>query len=56
VGMLLVIVHHRACTFFQTSIEFRPILQRRHDYAAGKNQTLQHQFNQLLATIDRDAS
>lgn len=40
------------CTFFQTSIEFRPTLQAQHDDAAAKGQ--QHRadlFNHLLAGI-----
>ncbi len=45
------------CTFFQTSIEFRPTLQAQHDDAASKNQTGRQQlFAQLLTTIDKDAS
>ena len=45
------------CTFFQTSIEFRPILQRQHDDAATKHQAgRENLFAGLLASIDRDAS
>jgi site-specific recombinase XerD len=47
------------CTFFQTSIEFRPTLQAQHDHAAAKNQTGRQQlFDRLLHTIeiDQDAS
>ena len=45
------------CTFFQTSIEFRPTLQAQHDDAAAKNQTGRQQlFANLLDTIDKDAS
>jgi hypothetical protein len=45
------------CTFFQTSIEFRAILQQQHDDAAGKNQTGRQQlFDQLLTGLHEDAS
>jgi len=45
------------CTFFQTSIEFRPTLQAQHDDAAAKNQTgRQRMFDQLLHTVEQDAS
>jgi site-specific recombinase XerD len=45
------------CTFFQTSIEFRPILQAQHDDAETKNQTGRaHTFAGLLTNLDRDAS
>ena len=45
------------CSFFQTSIEFRPTLQAQHDDAADKNQTgRQHLFAQLLTNLDQDAS
>jgi hypothetical protein len=45
------------CTFFQTSIQFRPTLQAQHDDAEAKHQTGREQmFQQLLHTIDRDAS
>jgi site-specific recombinase XerD len=45
------------CTFFQTSIEFRPILQQQHDDAAGKNHTGRQQlFDQLLTGLHQDAS
>jgi integrase len=41
------------CTFFQTSIEFRPTLQHQHDDAATKNQTgRQHLFSRLIHTLD----
>ena len=41
------------CTFFQTSITFRPTLQRQHDDAANKNQTgRQNLFAGLLTKID----
>jgi hypothetical protein len=45
------------CTFFQTSIEFRPTLQRQRDHAAEHDQphraTL---FDQLLTGLDQEAS
>jgi site-specific recombinase XerD len=45
------------CTFFQTSIAFRPVLQAQHDDAATKNQTgRQHLFSELLARLHEDAS
>jgi site-specific recombinase XerD len=45
------------CTFFQTSIEFRPTLQAQHDDALTKAQTHRAQlFNTLLDRLDRDAS
>ncbi|HEY8826865.1 MAG TPA: tyrosine-type recombinase/integrase [Jatrophihabitantaceae bacterium] len=45
------------CTFFQTSIEFRPTIQAQHDDAAAKAQTQRAQlFDTLLDRIDRDAS
>jgi hypothetical protein len=45
------------CTFFQTSIEFRPTLQAQHDDAATKHQTGRQQlFSQLLDTLGQDAS
>ncbi len=45
------------CTFFQTSIEFRPVLQAQHDDAAAKNQTGRQQlFSQLLTSVREDAS
>ena len=41
------------CTFVQTSIEFRPILQRQRDDAANKHQTgRQHLFERLLTTLE----
>ena len=45
------------CTFFQTSIEFRPTLQRQRDHAADHEQT--HRvalFNQLLTRVEQHAS
>jgi site-specific recombinase XerD len=45
------------CTFFQTSIAFRPTLQAQHDDAAAKNQTgRQHLFAGLLTRLHEDAS
>jgi hypothetical protein len=41
------------CTFFQTSIEFRPTLQRQRDHAADHDQTHRADlFERLLARID----
>jgi site-specific recombinase XerD len=45
------------CTFFQTSIEFRPTLQRQHDHAADHGQTHRADlFNRLLTRVDQQAS
>jgi hypothetical protein len=45
------------CTFFQTSIEFRPTLQAQHDDAIARHQDHRGQlFASLLARIDQDAS
>jgi hypothetical protein len=45
------------CTFFQTSIEFRPTLQAQHDDAITRHQDHRGQlFASLLARIDQDAS
>lgn len=45
------------CTYFQTSIEFRPTLQHQHDDAAEKNQTGRQQlFAHLLDRVDHEAS
>jgi site-specific recombinase XerD len=45
------------CTFFQTSLQFRPTLQAQHDDAAAKQQTgRENLFANLLTSIDRDAS
>jgi site-specific recombinase XerD len=45
------------CTFFQTSIEFRPTLQRQHDHAAEHHQTHRAElFNRLLTGLDEQAS
>ncbi len=45
------------CTFFQTSIEFRPTPQRQHDHAAEHHQTHRVDlFNRLLTHIDQQAS
>jgi site-specific recombinase XerD len=46
-----------SCTFFQTSIAFRPTLQAQHDDAAAKNQTdRQHLFAGLLTRAHEEAS
>jgi integrase len=46
-----------SCTFFQTTIEFRPTLQRQRDDAAGKGQLgRQKIFDGLLARLDEHAS
>jgi hypothetical protein len=45
------------CTFFQTSIEFRPVLQRQHHDAAAKQQAgRQELFAHLLTGLDTQAS
>jgi len=45
------------CTFFQTSIEFRPTLQRQRDHAAQHDQTHRTDlFDRLLNHIDDHAS
>jgi hypothetical protein len=45
------------CTFFQTSIAFRPTLQAQHHDAITKNQDHRGQlFAALLARLDQDAS
>jgi len=45
------------CTFFQTSIEFRPTLQAQHDHAITSHQDHRGQlFASLLARVDQDAS
>ena len=45
------------CTFFQTSIEFRPTLQAQHDDAQTKGQTHRADlFNQLLAGLKEGAA
>jgi site-specific recombinase XerD len=45
------------CSYFQTSIEFRPTLQAQHDDAAAEHQDHRGQlFASLLARIDQDAS
>jgi site-specific recombinase XerD len=45
------------CTFFQTSIEFRPTLQRQRDHAADHDQTHRADlFDRLLTRIDETAS
>jgi site-specific recombinase XerD len=41
------------CSYFQTSIEFRPTLQAQHDHAAQHNQPgRQHLFAELLSRVD----
>jgi hypothetical protein len=45
------------CTFFKTSIEFRPTLQRQHDDAAAKQQTRRAQlFSTLLDRVDHNTA
>jgi site-specific recombinase XerD len=45
------------CSYFQTSIEFRPTLQAQHDDATTKHQDHRGQlFATLLARLDQDAS
>jgi site-specific recombinase XerD len=45
------------CTFFQTSIEFRPTLQQQHDHAAEHHQTHRAEmFHRLLTDLDEQAS
>jgi hypothetical protein len=45
------------CTFFQTSIQFRPTLQAQHDDATAKHQDHRGQlFASLLTRLDKDAS
>jgi len=46
-----------SCTFFQTTLEFRPTLQRQRDDAAAKGQVgRQRIFDGLLARLDQSAS
>jgi site-specific recombinase XerD len=46
-----------SCTFFQTTIEFRPTLQNQRDDAANKGQIgRQKVFDGLLARLDEEAS
>jgi hypothetical protein len=46
-----------SCTFFQTTIAFRPTLQAQHDDAASKAQTGRQQlFAALLSQLNQDAS
>ena len=46
-----------SCTFFQTTIEFRPTLQRQRDDAETKGQIGRKKiFDGLLARLDQDAS
>ena len=45
------------CTYFQTSIAFRPTLQAQHDHAAARGQDHRQQlFASLLTQVDQDAS
>jgi len=45
------------CTYFQTGIEFRPVLQAQHQDALTKHQNHRGQlFASLLAQVDKDAS
>jgi len=45
------------CTFFQTSIEFRPTLAAQHDDAIARHQDQRRQlFASLLTRADKDAS
>jgi len=45
------------CTFFQTTIAFRPTLQAQHDHAATHDQTARQQlFAGLLDDLDESAS
>ena len=45
------------CSYFQTSIEFRPALAAQRDDAAAKHQDHREQlFTSLLARLDQDAS
>ena len=45
------------CTFFQTSIEFRPTLAAQRDDATAKHQDHREQlFTSLLTRLDQDAS
>ncbi|MFI0419224.1 hypothetical protein [Spongiactinospora sp. 9N601] len=46
-----------SCTFFVTTIEFRPTLERQRDDAAAKGQVAREQiFNGLLNRLDGQAS
>ena len=46
-----------SCTFFRTTIEFRPTLERQRDDAAAKDQDVRRQlFNELLTRLDPQAS
>ncbi|HZN74745.1 MAG TPA: hypothetical protein VFC00_24170 [Micromonosporaceae bacterium] len=45
------------CTFFQTSIEFRPTLQRERDHATDHDQPHRADlFRRLLTRLDEQAS
>jgi hypothetical protein len=46
-----------SCTFFQTTIEFRPTLQKQRDDAAAKGQLGRAKvFDGLLTRLDENAS
>jgi hypothetical protein len=46
-----------SCTFFVTTIEFRPTLERQRDDAAEKGQVAREQiFDGLLSRLDGEAS
>ena len=46
-----------SCTFFVTTIEFRPTLQRQRDDAAHKGQIVRQKiFDGLLNRLDQQAS
>jgi hypothetical protein len=46
-----------SCTYFQTTLEFRPILERQREDAATKGQVGRHKiFDGLLARLDAQAS
>jgi hypothetical protein len=40
------------CTFFQTSIEFRPVLQAQHDHAVAHSQESRQQFFAQLLSVN----
>jgi hypothetical protein len=45
------------CTYFRTSIEFRPTLIRQRDHARDRNQTDRAAlFDQLIQRVDQDPS
>jgi hypothetical protein len=46
-----------SCTFFVTTVEFRPTLERRRDDAAAEGQVAREQiFDGLLSRLDGEAS